>query len=180
MPKSPGPNVGSLFPVLIPPGSNILNPAKWGQLAPSGPAGTSHAEGCYYVNVITQSIQRQCNPLNAIALAPLGYVGHDFTPAAAFNAFPTFEAAQKAIQDLRGLPGRDPLNPSGGSAGGSGGGSSGGASSGNDWQHLMVRLAEFGIGAILLIIGFNAIVSRTKGYQRIETVVTGVAGKVPK
>jgi hypothetical protein len=39
----------------------------------------------------------------------------------------------------------------------------------------MIRLAEFGIGAILLIIGFNAIVSKTKGYQRIETVVAGSA-----
>lgn len=47
-----------------------------------------------------------------------------------------------------------------------------------DWTNLVTRLAEFGIGAILLIIGFNAIVSKTKGYQRIETVVTGTAGRV--
>jgi hypothetical protein len=45
----------------------------------------------------------------------------------------------------------------------------------SDWTNLMIRLAEFGIGAILLIIGFNAIVSKTKGYQRIETVVAGSA-----
>ena len=47
-----------------------------------------------------------------------------------------------------------------------------------DWTNLVTRLAEFGIGAILLIIGFNAIVSKTKGYQKIETVVTGTAGRM--
>lgn len=52
-----------------------------------------HPPGCYYVNIATGTIQRQCNPILAVALAAAGYFG-DPGPASATNAFPTFEAAQ--------------------------------------------------------------------------------------
>jgi len=60
---------------------------------------------------------------------------------------------------------------------GGGSGSSGGQS---DWTHLFIRLAEFAVGAILVIIGFNAIVAKTKTGQKIEVLATGVAGRIPK
>jgi len=150
---------------------------------PGGPAGNpppaqAHAPGCYYVNLISQSIQRQCNPLNAIALAPLGYFGEGFTPAAAFNAFPTFEAAQHAIEEWRNLPNKDPLNPSSslGGGGGSGGPGGSGMSSQTDWGHLMTRVAEFTIGGIIIIIGLQAIIAKTKGAKYVEQIAIQRAG----
>src|SRR5262252_3473208 len=101
--------------------------------APGGTSGsgTAHAAGCYYVNIFTDSIQRQCNPLNAISLAVLGYVGKDGTPAGAFNAFDTFSAAQsfanqwRAIKGVGGAAGGIPL-PGGSVPSGGGGGTGGG------------------------------------------------------
>lgn len=121
-------------------------------------------------------------------------MGTGWVPATPFNAFPTFAAAQDFANRehslIIGNPGSIPgqiiggpqlpseHGPGSGSGSGSGGGGSGGSGD-TDWQNLLTRFAEFGIGAIIIIIGFNAIVSRTKGYQRVEGVVTGVAGKVP-
>lgn len=166
--------------------------------SPSG-SGTSHPDGCYYVNAITGEIQRQCNPFNAAFLAGAGYMGKGWVPATPFNAFGSFADAQKFAEEIGkarggilqfpfGGPGpgvrttpQGPMeNPSTGTPiPGTQPGAPSTPDQGSDWAHLMTRLAEFGIGAILVIIGFNAIVSRTKGYQKVETVVTGVAGKVP-
>jgi len=147
------------------------------------PPGAAHALGCYYVNLFSNSIQRQCNPLNAISLAVLGYVGKDGTPAGAFNAFDTWDQAKsfadqwRIIKGIGGAAGGIPLP--GGSTGGGGGGSSGDSGQ-TDWTHLAIRLAEFGIGIILVIIGFNAIVAKTKVGQKIEVVATGVASRAVK
>jgi hypothetical protein len=75
-----------------------------------------------------------------------------------------------------------PTNPLPGITGpkvGSGGSGSPGQS---DWTNLLIRLAEFGIGTILVIIGFNAIVAKTKAYRHAEDLVaTGIgASKIPK
>lgn len=51
-----------------------------------------HPPGCYYVNIATGTIQRQCNPVLAIALAAAGYFGNP-GPASATNAFATFDEA---------------------------------------------------------------------------------------
>jgi hypothetical protein len=153
---------------------------------PGGPVGTSHASGCYYANAITGSIQRECNPINAALLAGAGYFGKGNLPATPFNAFGTFQDAKNWVDEIRAAEGGigrtvgPGIIPPGSTPGSSGSGGSSGGAQGSDWAHLMTRLAEFGIGAILVIIGFNAVVSRTKGYQRVETVVTGVAGKVPR
>lgn len=191
MPRKRNTDVGSLFPILAPLVGG-LNPAKQNQLAPMGPAGdSSHATGCYYVNGITGSIQRECNPINAALLAGAGYMGRGWVPATPFNAFGTFAEAQDfanrehslIIGNPGSIPGQIITGPQWPSQHGPGSGSGNGGTktpaSGDDWAHLMTRLAEFSIGAILVIIGLNAIMSRTKGYQRVETVVTGVAGKVP-
>src|SRR5215472_18238155 len=161
---------------------------------PAGPSGgtatDSHPNGCYYFNGVTGQIQRQCNPLNAVFLPAAGYIGKGYVPATPFNAFQTWDDVQHAkdvwmknvigsgqdpISGILGGPKtpnfQAPVGPGSGSGGSGGSGDSGQS----DWTNLMVRLAEFGIGAILVIIGFNAIVSRTKSYQRVETVVSGVA-----
>ena len=141
---------------------------------PSSVAPIGHTPGCYYVNLFSNSIQRQCNPLNAISLAVLGYVGKDGTPAGAFNAFDTWDAAKsfadqwRAIKGVGGAAGGIPL-PGGSVPGGGGGGTGDGGQT--DWTHLATRLAEFGIGAILVIIGFNAIVAKTKTGQAVQRIV---------
>jgi hypothetical protein len=159
----------------------------------SGGSSTSHPSGCYYVNAITGSIQRECNPINAAFLAGAGYMGRGWVPATPFNAFGSFDEAKNFAERehslIIGNPGSIPSQIIGGpqlpSEHGPGSGSSGSGSGtapgsgGDDWSHLMTRLAEFAIGAILVIIGINAVVSKTKGYQRVETVVTGMASKVP-
>lgn len=58
------------------------------------PSTPSHPAGCYYVNRVSGTIQRQCNPVAAMALGTLGFIGCDQLPAAGFNACPTFAAAQ--------------------------------------------------------------------------------------
>jgi hypothetical protein len=47
-----------------------------------------------------------------------------------------------------------------------------------DWTNLVTRLAEFAIGIILLNIGLRAIIGKTQGYQKVETIVTGTAGRM--
>lgn len=156
--------------VQVPPGHTPSN------VAPAG-----HALGCYYVNIFTGSVQRQCNPLNAIALAPLGYVGVNGTPAAAFNAFPTFDEAKAFAAGVGaatggGAPGSLP-NTSG--PVGSPGSSQSGGASGSDWQHLLVRIAEFLVGGILIYVGIQAVVVKSKPAQTIIQT-TGTVAKVVK
>ena len=62
-----------------------------------------------------------------------------------------------------------------GAASGFGTAGLGGGGASDDWKNLFTRLAEFGIGAVLIIVGLNAILSRTKVYQNTEKVVAGVA-----
>lgn len=69
------------------------------------PPGKAHPPGCYYVNVATATIQRQCNPLLATALAAAGFVGNDGFPANPTNAFPTFAAAKAYAGSAGTLPG---------------------------------------------------------------------------
>ena len=158
----------------------------------TGTPGSTHALGCYYVNFVSGTIQRQCNPVLASLLAGAGFFGTSWTPATATNAFSTFEAAQKFAQDAAvarhaagvGLEGGSPGIVGGGVGSGAtpapGAGSGSGSSGQSDWTHLAIRLAEFGIGIVLVIIGFNAIVAKTKTGQKIQMVATGVATKVPK
>lgn len=61
-----------------------------------------------------------------------------------------------------------------------GGPSLGGTPSQSDWTHLMTRFAEFGIGAILVIIGLNAIVAKTKTGRTVIQVASGTARRVAK
>jgi hypothetical protein len=66
---------------------------------PAGTSGSqasqSHPAGCYYVNLASGTIQRQCNPVLAVGLAAAGFVGVDGNPANPGNAFPTFADAQQ-------------------------------------------------------------------------------------
>ena len=70
------------------------------------------------------------------------------------------------------------LNPN---AGGSTGGSTAGG--GSDWQHLLIRGAEFLVGAMLIVVGVQALIVRSKAGQTvIQTTgtVASVAKAVPK
>jgi hypothetical protein len=58
-----------------------------------------------------------------------------------------------------------------------GGGSSGDSSGGSDWQHLLVRGAEFIIGVVLVWVGIQAIVVKSKPGQTIIQT-TGAVAKV--
>lgn len=55
----------------------------------------------------------------------------------------------------------------------------GGSSGGSDWQHLMVRGAEFIIGVVLVWVGIQAIVVKSKPTQTIIQT-TGTIAKVVK
>lgn len=147
MPGGPGPGIGNLFPTL-------------------GPQGV-HAAGCYYVNIVSNTIQRQCNPLIAAGMGALGYFGTGGMPATAFNAFPTFEAAQKFANDV--ASGKQkiasfPFTPSQTGLGPAGSGQ-------NDWTNLVTRLAEFAIGGILITVGLVAILGKTKTAQTAVNIV---------
>lgn len=50
-----------------------------------------------------------------------------------------------------------------------------GTSGGDDWAHLTTRLAEFGIGASLVLIGISAFIARSKAGQTTEKIVIGRA-----
>lgn len=50
------------------------------------------------------------------------------------------------------------------------------ATSGSDWQHLLIRIAEFSLGAGLIWVGIAALLSRTKPVKATVHLVTGVAG----
>jgi hypothetical protein len=68
-----------------------------------------------------------------------------------------------------------PANPLG--LGGTGGGS--GAAAGDDWAHLFTRLAEFAIGATLIVVGVVAVVSKTKTGAAITGTAANVVGMAP-
>jgi|SRR5215831_72086 len=53
---------------------------------------------------------------------------------------------------------------------------------GSDWQHLLIRLAEFGIGGILIAVGIAAILGKTKTGQTVINVAEDVipAGRAAK
>jgi hypothetical protein len=55
---------------------------------------------------------------------------------------------------------------------------------GNDWQHLLVRIAEFMVGATLIAVGINALIVRSKTGQTVINIAGatagGTAGKVAR
>jgi hypothetical protein len=51
--------------------------------------------------------------------------------------------------------------------------------SGSDWQHLFTRLAEFAIGATLIVVGLVAVMSKTKTGQAVTGLAVNVAGVTP-
>jgi hypothetical protein len=74
-----------------------------------------------------------------------------------------------------GGPGTLPAQSPGSSSGSSGGGS--------DWQHLLIRIAEFALGGGLVLIGVSAIVKATpagKAATNTGKKAVGIAGMIPK
>jgi len=49
----------------------------------------------------------------------------------------------------------------------------------SDWTNLFTRLAEFGIGVILITIGISALVGHTKTFQTINVEGGKALGKAP-
>lgn len=70
------------------------------------------------------------------------------------------------------VPGINTINPPSS-------GSSGGSSGGSDWQHLLVRGAEFVIGIVLIWVGIQAVVVKSKPTQTIIQTA-GTVAKVVK
>lgn len=61
--------------------------------------------------------------------------------------------------------------------------SSGGASAqvgSNDWKNLFIRGAEFLVGLVLVVVGLQAIVGRSKIVRETREVVIGAAGTAAK
>src|SRR5215467_682548 len=54
-----------------------------------------------------------------------------------------------------------------------------GSQSQSEWGHLFIRFAEFTIGAVLIIVGLNAMLRRTQAYQNTKQAVVGVVGMTP-
>jgi hypothetical protein len=132
-------------------------------MATPGPK-TTHPPGCYYVNPITQSVQRECSPLQTPFLAFLGFFGQDGTPAGVGNAFPTFEEALQW-----GHATHSGTVPGGGGILGTPG--QAGSAFQSDWGHLMTRGAEFVIGAILVIVGLSAVLRRSSAGQQASEIM---------
>jgi hypothetical protein len=128
-----------------------------------------HPPGCYYVNIATGTIQRQCNPVLAIALAAAGYFGNP-GPASATNAFATFDAAHAFA-----------ASQSGSAASGD---VTGGVSSATKalgslnplaplfQSNIWLRAGEFLIGIVLIGVGLAKITGT-------ENFVSNVVRKVP-
>lgn len=55
---------------------------------------STHPPGCYYVNIVSGTIQRQCNAIAVAGLAFAGFVGCNGLPAIPENACATFQDAQ--------------------------------------------------------------------------------------
>lgn len=58
------------------------------------------------------------------------------------------------------------------------------ATGGDDWSHLLTRIAEFTVGAILIAVGINYLFLRSKTGQTVVNIAagtaTGGAGKVAR
>jgi len=80
------------------------------------------------------------------------------------------------VNPSTGLPINLQNPPDFGLAPGQSGSSSGGTSGGNDWTHLMVRLAEFTVGAILIYAGIGALIAKSKTGRTVINVAAGTAG----
>lgn len=142
------------------------------------PTTTTHPPGCYYVNVVTGTIQRQCNPLLASGLAAAGFWGRDGVFATAENAFPTYEAAKQfantwALNNLGRVPsGIASVAPSVGSAIGNATGLSGL----DDLAHRLtegatwIRVGEFVAGLLIAYVALKALVSPSTGPIARRTV----------
>ena len=128
-----------------------------------------HPPGCYYVNIASGSIQRQCNPILAFGLAAAGYFGNP-GPASATNAFATFDEAHAfaasqsgsaASGKITGLASQVPnalksLNPLAG------------LFQANIW----LRVGEFVLGIVLIGVGLAKLTGT-------ENFVSSVVRKVP-
>jgi hypothetical protein len=56
-----------------------------------------------------------------------------------------------------------------------------GGGGGNDWQHLLLRIAEFLIGGILVAVGINAMLKKSDTYQKAAgTVKTAGTAAITK
>jgi hypothetical protein len=121
-----------------------------------------HPGNDYYVNILTHTIQRQGNSILGDLLHGTGWLGpFDWSTAK---------------QTASGLAAAAPATP--GSLPGGGGSSSNSGSStasGSEWQHLLVRIAEFVIGAALVVVGIQAVVVKSKPGQTIIQTTAGVA-----
>lgn len=51
----------------------------------------------------------------------------------------------------------------------------GSPTSGDDWSHLFTRIAEFGIGAILIAVGINYLFLKSKTGQTVVNIAAGTA-----
>jgi hypothetical protein len=146
---------------------------------------TPHPSGCYYANVATVTVQRQCNPLLATALAAAGFVGNDGAPANATNAFSSFNEALAAAQELNkvttggaGATGNTPLgstatNPL------TGLNAVGDLAQRLTQSSTWIRVGEVLGGALLLYIGGNAVLRGTAAGNAAKSVV-GSGKKVAK
>lgn len=106
-----------------------------------------HPNGCYYVNIATGTIQRQCNPILAVGLAALGYFGNP-GPASATNAFETFDAAKAFAASQTGSAATTKLSSATNSAL-----SSLNPLAGLFQANLWLRVGEFVLGLLLVGVG---------------------------
>jgi hypothetical protein len=122
----------------------------------------SHPPGCYYVNLVSGTIQRQCNAALVPALAALGFVGNNGTPANPLNAFSNFQDAQNAAH----LGGS--ISKGAGSAAGSAIGNLTGVNAIGDFfarltePNTWVRVGEVLAGVLLVYLGLSASVRGTE------------------
>jgi hypothetical protein len=138
--------------------------------SPSGSPGSStqsHPPGCYWVNVSTGTIQRQCNELLAVALGQVGFTGQGGGDAGIAQPFETFEAAKQFVDQYRGSTiggqlAQHNLAPHIGNPL-TGINAIGDFFSRLEDPHTWVRVGEFLAGGILLWIGLNAL---TRGQTR--------------
>lgn len=131
--------------------------------------------GQYYVSKFTGSIQRQDNRALGLGLNLSGYEGPmDYNSAVARSQ--QVKAALGGINDsVRGAVG---LGGVGGSTGGSGGaGSTSGGSDSPNWSHLLIRIAEFGAGVILIAVGINSIAGSSAPVQQGKKLATAFVTK---
>jgi hypothetical protein len=125
-----------------------------------------HPPGCYYVNIASGSIQRQCNPILAFGLAAAGYFGNP-GPASSTNAFATFEAAQAFAS-----------SKTGSAASGAVAGATNSALkslnplAGLFQANIWLRVGEFALGIVLIGVGLAKLTGA-------ENFISQAVGKVP-